>query len=214
MIISEKYQKSKIEDKIYDTVILADIIELNNEKYFIISGYLFNNQKTEQTNHIEEEYKNDTFFKIDINDEESDIDAYYLIYNIDKDEFIKQKKQFIEQCQLFKNIRLDKTKLKNIEIGGQLAYLVNTNKKEYFFIETNDEISQYLILQNTKHGLYPKHIIEFNSEYNNVKIDNNIIEIKEMYNKFEQNNISQLVKNISRIIRKKAFENNKEEENE
>lgn len=213
MIISEKYQKSIVEDKIYDTVILTDIIELNGEKHLILSGYLFNNKKIELTNHIEENYKNETFYKRDINEEKSDIDAYYLIYNIDKDEFIKQKNQFIKQNQIFKNIRLDKTKYESIEIGGQLAYLINTNNKEYYFIEINDKISQYLILQNTKHGLYPKHIIEFNSEYNNVIIDNNITELREMYNEYEQNNISQIIKDVSKIIRKK-IENNKAEDNE
>lgn len=213
MIISEKYQKSIVEDKIYDTVILTDIIELNGEKHLILSGYLFNNKKIELTNHIEENYKNETFYKRDINEEKSDIDAYYLIYNIDKDEFIKQKSQFIKQNQIFKNIRLDKTKYESIEIGGQLAYLINTNNKEYYFIEINDKISQYLILQNTKHGLYPKHIIEFNSEYNNVIIDNNITELREMYNEYEQNSISQIIKDISKIIRKK-IENNKAEDNE
>lgn len=213
MIISEKYQKSIVEDKIYDTVILTDIIELNGEKHLILSGYLFNNKKIELTNHIEENYKNETFYKRDINDEKSDIDAYYLIYNIDKDEFIKQKSQFIKQNQIFKNIRLDKTKYESIEIGGQLAYLINTNNKEYYFIEINDKISQYLILQNTKHGLYPKHIIEFNSEYNNVLIDKNITELREMYNEYEQNSISQIIKDIGKIIRKK-IENNKAEDNE
>lgn len=213
MIISEKYQKSIVEDKIYDTVILTDIIELNGEKHLILSGYLFNNKKIELTNHIEENYKNETFYKRDINEEKSDIDAYYLIYNIDKDEFIKQKSQFIKQNQIFKNIRLDKTKYESIEIGGQLAYIINTNNKEYYFIEINDKISQYLILQNTKHGLYPKHIIEFNSEYNNVLIDKNITELREMYNEYEQNSISQIIKDISKIIRKK-IENNKAEDNE
>ena len=35
MILFENYNKTKIDNRVYDTVMLADIVELNKEKYFI-----------------------------------------------------------------------------------------------------------------------------------------------------------------------------------
>ena len=51
-------------------------------------------------------------------------------------------------------------------------------------------------------------------EYNKVIIDNNIIELREMYDEFEQKNISQILKNISRVMRKIPTENNEVEDDE
>lgn len=213
MVISENYRKSHIDNKIYDTVVLSDIIELNNEKYFIISGYLFDHKETQQQNYLEEEYKNNTFFKRDISDEKSDIDAYYLIYNIDKNEFIENKSQFIKENKLFKNIRLDKTKCEKIEIAGQIAYKINTSKSEYVFINFNDETESYMVMKNTKNGYYPEHTFEFNNEYNNVILDRNIKHLQEMSNSLEGHNISQLVKDSCRIFRKIPIDKKREEDN-
>ena len=45
MVLSEKYDKTIINDRIYDTVLLADLVEIQGEKYIISSGYLFNSKK-------------------------------------------------------------------------------------------------------------------------------------------------------------------------
>ena len=213
MIISEEYKKSRIDNKIYDTVVLSDIIELNNEKYFILSGYLFDYKETEQQAIIEEKYKNDTYFKRNIDNEKSDIDAYYLIYNIDKNEFIKNKSQFIKENDLFKNIRLDRTKCEKIEVVGETAYKVEANKSEYLIIKIDDEIESYILMKNTKHGYSLEHTIEFNNEYNSVVIDKNIKDLQEKSNSLEKNNISQLIKNACKIFRKIPIDNKIEEEN-
>ena len=213
MIISENYRKSHMDNKIYDTVVLSDIIELNNEKYFILSGYLFDYKETQQQTNLEEEYKNNTFFKRDISDEKSDIDAYYLIYNIDKNEFVKNKSQFIKENELFKKIRLDRTKCEQIEIAGEIAYKINASKSEYIFINIANETDSYMVMRNTKNGYYPEHTFEFNNEYNNVILDKNIKNLQEMSNMLEGNNINQLVKDSCKIFREVPIDKKIEEDN-
>lgn len=213
MIISENYKKSHIDNKIYDTVVLSDIIELNNEKYFILSGYLFDYKEIQQQTNLEEEYKNNTFFKRDIGNEKSDIDAYYLIYNIDKNEFVKNKSQFIKENELFKKIRLDRTKCEQIEIAGETAYKINTSKSEYVFINIANETDSYMVMRNTKHGYYPEHTFEFNNEYNNVILDKNIKNLQEMSKMLEGNNINQLVKDSCKIFRDVPIDKKIEEDN-
>ena len=45
MLLSEKYDKTIINDRIYDTVLLADVVEIQGEKYLISSGYLLDSKK-------------------------------------------------------------------------------------------------------------------------------------------------------------------------
>lgn len=188
MILFENYNKTKIDNRVYDTVMLADIVELNNVKYFILSGYLFNNTESKEESRLDEEYKNDTFFKRDIEDEKSDIDAYYLIYNIEKKAIVNNKKQFIQENMLNKNIRLDRTKCEEVTIGGEKAYKLKINNSQYVFIDVKDSSSSYLIMKETRNGWYPENMFQFNKDKNKAEISEDIKVLQDMINEIESNN--------------------------
>ncbi len=199
MIISEKYKKTYIDNKIYHTVVLVDIIEIKGEKYIIITGYLFDPKETEKLVTIKEEYKESTFFKRNIEDEKSDIDAYYLIYNINKKQEIKDKKQFVIENSLEKLLQLDKTECKNIDIEQKKICVIKINNEEYMFLEIEDE---YLLMKNTENRLYVEKVIMFN-EYNNE------IELLNMQEKNERPHIIKTINDISKFL-VKIIANNKE----
>ncbi len=212
MILFEKYNKSVIDNKIYDTVMLADIVELNKENYFILSGYLFDNKDFENGVILDKEYKEDTFFKRNMQDEKSDIDAYYIIYNIDKKEVVKNKKQFIQDNTLSKNIRLDKTKCDKILIGGETAYKLKTNKSEYVFIDVKDNSNSYLIMKNTNNGLYPENMIRFNKENTKAEITDDIKSLQEMVKELENVNLLKCGNSAIKFIDSIVKETNEEED--
>lgn len=199
MIISEKYKKTYIDNKIYHTVVLVDIIEIKAEKYIIVTGYLFDPKETEKLVTIKEEYKESTFFKRNIEDEKSDIDAYYLIYNINKKQEIKDKKQFVIENSLEKLLQLDKTECKNIDIEQKKICVIKINNEEYMFLEIEDE---YLLMKNTENRLYVEKVIMFN-EYNNE------IELLNMQEKNERPHIIKTINDISKFL-VKIIANNKE----
>lgn len=199
MIISEKYKKTYIDNKIYHTVVLVDIIEIKGEKYIIITGYLFDPKETEKLVTIKEEYKESTFFKRNIEDEKSDIDAYYLIYNINKKQEIKDKKQFVIENSLEKLLQLDKTECKNIDIEQKKICVIKINNEEYMFLEIEDE---YLLMKNTENRLYVEKVIMFN-EYNNE------IELLNMQEKNGRPHIIKTINDISKFL-VKIIANNKE----
>ena len=199
MIISEKYKKTYIDNKIYHTVVLVDIIEIKGEKYIIITGYLFDPKETEKLVTIKEEYKESTFFKRNIEDEKSDIDAYYLIYDINKKQEIKDKKQFVIENSLEKLLQLDKTECKNIDIEQKKICVIKINNEEYMFLEIEDE---YLLMKNTENRLYVEKVIMFN-EYNNE------IELLNMQEKNERPHIIKTINDISKFL-VKIIANNKE----
>ena len=210
MLLSEKYDKTIINDRIYDTVLLADVVEIQGEKYLISSGYLFDSKKiNSNTRHIEEKYVNDTFFK---RDNDSDIDAYYLIYNMDKKEIIKNKKQFIEDNNLSKILKLDRTKCEKVEIGKEFGYKINTNNEEYIFVEMQDEVTPYLLMKNNKYGLFAQNLITFNKEKNKAEITNGFKYIEEKTKEMEKVNIFKLANDTNTFFKKIVFNNETEEE--
>lgn len=211
MVLSEKYDKTIINDRIYDTVLLADLVEIQGEKYIISSGYLFNSKKLDSnTQVIEEKYANDTFFKRAGN---TDIDAYYLIYNMEKKETVKNKKQFIEENNLSKVLKLDRTKCEKVEIGKDFGYKINTNNEEYIFMEMKDESTPYLLMKNDKNGLLAENMITFNTEKNKADITNGFKYIEEKARQMERVNIFKLANDTNTFFKKIVFNNETKEEN-
>lgn len=207
MILSEKYDKTMLYNKIYDTVLLADIIELNNEMYFIVSGYLFNSKESDDiSSKINEEYINDTFFS---RDNTSDLDAYYLIYNMDTKQIINNKSKFIQENDLNKIIRLDKTKCEQVNIGKDVAYKINTNNEEYLFMEFNNEELPYILMKNGEDGLCTQNMITFNKEKNKVDIVDEFKYMKQKVKELESINITKLANDTNKFY-KKIVINNKE----
>lgn len=211
MVLSEKYEKTIINDKIYDTVLLADVINLNNEKYFIVSGYLFNNKKINNSEKVDSEHIKDTFFKRN-EEENADIDAYYLIYNMDKKETIKNKKQFIEENNLSKMLKLDRTKCEQVEIGKDFGYKINTNTEEYIFMEMQDKSTPYLLMKNDKKGLFAENMITFNEQKNKADITNGFKYIEEKTKEMERINIFKLANDTNTFFKKIVFNNEAKEE--
>ena len=139
MILSEKYGKTVLEGNVYDTVMLADVIELNKEKYLITSGYLFNKRKEKTDgNNIDLQYYENTFFRRN-KEENSDIDAYYLIYNMDRKSEIKNKENLKvkKEKQLEKHLIIkqdkqqvsEKEKSTEEEIDTKKSWLANLKTK-------------------------------------------------------------------------------------
>lgn len=211
MVLSEKYEKTIINDKIYDTVLLADVMELNNEKYFIVSGYLFNNKKIDNPERVDSTHIKDTFFKRS-EEENADIDAYYLIYNMDKKETIKNKKQFIEENNLSKVLKLDRTKCEQVEIGKDIGYKINTNTEEYIFMEMQDESTPYLLMKNDKNGLFAENMITFNEQKNKADITNGFKYIEEKTKEMERINIFKLANDTNTFFKKIVLNNEAKEE--
>lgn len=210
MVLSEKYDKTIINDRIYDTVLLVDVVEIQGEKYLISSGYLFDSKKLDSnTQQIEEEYANDTFFK---REKDSDIDAYYLIYNMDKKETIKNKKQFIEENNLGKALKLDRTKCEKVEIGNDFGYKINTNNEEYIFMEMQDESTPYLLMKNNKNGLFAENMITFNTQKNKADITNGFKYIEEKTKEMERVNIFKLANDTNTFFKKIVLNNEAKEE--
>lgn len=210
MILSEKYDKTIIDNKIYDTVLLADIMELNNEKYFIVSGYLFNNKEIDDINsNIDKEYIKDTFFQ---RENSSDLDAYYLIYNMDKKQIIKNKAKFIKENDLNKMIRLDRTKCEQVLIGKDIAYKINTNSEEYLFMEMNNEETPYILMKNGKEGLFAQNMITFNKEKNKVDIVDEFKYIERKVKELENINMAKLADDTNTFFKKIVFNNNEAKE--
>ena len=210
MVLSEKYDKTIINDRIYDTVLLVDVVEIQGEKYLISSGYLFDSKKIDSnTQQIEEKYANDTFFK---REKDSDIDAYYLIYNMDKKETIKNKKQFIEENNLGKALKLDRTKCEKVEIGKDFGYKINTNTEEYIFMEMQDESTPYLLMKNDKNGLFAENMITFNAEKNKADITNGFKYIEEKTKEMERTNIFKLANDTNAFFKKIVLNNEAKEE--
>lgn len=210
MLLSEKYNKTIINDRIYDTVLLADVVQIQGEKYLISSGYLFDSKKiNSNTNLMEQQYENDTFFK---RDKTSDIDAYYLIYNMDKKETIKNKRQFIKDNNLSQILKLDRTKCEKVEIGKEFGYKINTNSEEYIFIEMQDENTPYLLMKNYKNGLLAENMITFNTEKNKADITNGFEYIEEKVKEMERVNIFKLANDTNTFFKKIVFNNETEEE--
>lgn len=210
MVLSEKYDKTIINDRIYDTVLLVDVVEIQGEKYLISSGYLFDSKKIDSnTQQIEEKYANDTFFK---REKDSDIDAYYLIYNMDKKETIKNKKQFIEENNLGKALKLDRTKCEKVEIGKDFGYKINTNTEEYIFMEMQDESTPYLLMKNDKNGLFAENMITFNAEKNKADITNGFKYIEEKTKEMERVNIFKLANDTNTFFKKIVLNNGEKEE--
>lgn len=212
MILFEKYSKSIIGKEVYNTVTLADVIDINNEKYFVVSGYLFDKKDANIESFVESDYIKDTFFKRNENDEKSDIDAYYLIYNIDKKQVVDNKSKFILENNLFKNIRLDRTRCEEIQIGGEVAYKVKAKNSEYVFVDVKDDKSSYLIMKDTKKGLYPENLISFNEAKNKVNMSDDILNLQKMVNQIEKNNLLKNVNSTIKFMEKSNIEKNKEEE--
>ena len=200
MILFENYNKTKIDNRVYDTVMLADIVELNKEKYFILSGYLFNNTESKEEARLDEEYKNDTFFKRNLEDDQSDIDAYYLIYNIEKQTIVNNKKQFIQENVLNKNIRLDRTKCEEVTIGGEKAYKIKINNSQYVFIDVKDNNSSYLILKEIGNRWYPEKMIQFNKDKNKAEISEDIKYLQDMVDEIEDNKFTQKGISIVKVL--------------
>lgn len=211
MVLSEKYEKTIINNKIYDTVLLADVIKLNNEKYFIVSGYLFNNKKIDNSEKVDSTHIKDTFFKRS-EEENADIDAYYLIYNMDKKETIKNKRQFIEENNLSKMLKLDRTKCEQVEIGKDFGYKINTNTEEYIFMEMQDESTPYLLMKNDKNGLFAENMITFNAEKNKADITNGFKYIEEKTKEMERVNIFKLANDTNTFFKKIVLNNEAKEE--
>lgn len=210
MVLSEKYDKTIINDRIYDTVLLVDVVEIQGEKYLISSGYLFDSKRLDSnTQQIEEKYANDTFFK---REKDSDIDAYYLIYNMDKKETIKNKKQFIEENNLEKALKLDKTKCEKVEIGKDFGYKINTNNEEYIFMEMQDESTPYLLMKNDKNGLFAENMITFNTQKNKADITNGFKYIEEKTKEMERVNIFKLANDTNTFFKKIVLNNEAKEE--
>lgn len=210
MVLSEKYDKTIINDRIYDTVLLVDVVEIQGEKYLISSGYLFDSKKIDSnTQQIEEKYANDTFFK---REKDSDIDAYYLIYNMDKKETIKNKKQFIEENNLEKALKLDRTKCERVEIGKDFGYKINTNNEEYIFMEMQDESTPYLLMKNDKNGLFAENMITFNTQKNKADITNGFKYIEEKTKEMERVNIFKLANDTNTFFKKIVLNNEAKEE--
>lgn len=210
MLLSEKYDKTIINDRIYDTVLLADVVEIQGEKYLISSGYLFDSKKiNSNTNLIEQKYINDTFFK---RDKTSDIDAYYLICNMDKKETIKNKKQFIEANNLNKILKLDRTKCEKVEIGKDFGYKINTISEEYIFMEMQDETAPYLLIKNDKNGLFAENMITFNTEKNKADITNGFNYIEEKTKEMERVNVFKLANDTNTFFKKIVLNNGTKEE--
>lgn len=210
MVLSEKYDKTIINDRIYDTVLLVDVVEIQGEKYLISSGYLFDSKKIDSnTQQIEEKYANDTFFK---REKDSDIDAYYLIYNMDKKETIENKKQFIEENNLEKALKLDKTKCEKVEIGKDFGYKINTNNEEYIFMEMQDESTPYLLMKNDKNGLFAENMITFNTQKNKADITNGFKYIEEKTKEMERVNIFKLANDTNTFFKKIVLNNEAKEE--
>lgn len=176
MIVSEKYHKSIVNDKIYDTVLFADIMDIEQEKYFIVSGHLFNERKSKKILKFNEDDINNTFFN---KSENADMDAYYLIYNLDKKKIIENRNKFIQDKNLNKMIRLDRTQCEKIKIGNEIAYKINTKQGEYIFIEMNEINMPYVLVNKDKGKIYEKLITfdESNNKANLLDEDNNIIKI-------------------------------------
>ena len=212
MILSEKYGKTVLEGNVYDTVMLADVIELNKEKYLITSGYLFNKRKEKTDgNNIDLQYYENTFFRRN-KEENSDIDAYYLIYNMDRKSDIKNKKEFIEKNCLNEILRLDKTKCEEIEIFQNDAYKIKTNKEEYIFVEMNDDETPYCLIKDSEEGLIIDSIIKYNEERNKVTIVNEYEKVQEEAERFEKKNILKTAKDMVNTIKKITINNKKIEE--
>lgn len=212
MLLSEKYEKTIMNNKIYDTVLLADVVEIQGEKYFISSGYLFDSKKLDSTEKtINEEYSKDTFFKRDEN-ENSDIDAYYLIYNMDKKEVIKNKKQFIQENNLSKILKLDRTKCEQVKIGKDVAYKIDTNNEEYLFMEMNNEETPYLLMKNGKEGLFAENMIKFNEDKNRVQITNEFKEIEKKAEELEKINLAKLANDTNSFFKKIIISNKEAKE--
>lgn len=210
MVLSEKYDKTIINDRIYDTVLLVDVVEIQGEKYLISSGYLFDSKKLDSNiQQVEEKYANDTFFK---RDKDSDIDAYYLIYNMDKKETIKNKKQFIEENNLSKMLKLDRTKCEQVKIGKDFGYKINTNTEEYIFMEMQDESTPYLLMKNDKNGLFAENMITFNEQKNKADITNGFKYIEEKTKEIERANIFKLANDTNTFFKKIVLNNEAKEE--
>lgn len=205
MILSEKYDKTKIYNKVYDTVLLADVMEIKKEKYFIVSGYLFNSKEICSVDkNINKEYTKDTFF---CRDNSADIDAYYLIYNMDKKQIIKNKGKFIQENDLNKMIRLDKTKCEQVMIGKDIAYKINTNNEEYLFMEMNNEETPYILMKNGKDGLFAENMITFNKDENKVEIVDEFKYIQQKVEEIENRNITKLAKDTNKFFKKIVLNN-------
>lgn len=210
MILSEKYDKTIIDNKIYDTVLLADVMDINNEKYFIVSGYLFNYKDIPyNSNNTDKDYIKDTFFQ---RENSSDLDAYYLIYNLDKKEIIKNKSKFIEDNNLNKMIRLDKTKYEQVLIGKDIAYKINTNSEEYLFMEINNEETPYLLMKNGKEGLFAQNMIMFNKEKNKADVVDEFKYIQQKVNELERINIAKLANDTNMFFKKIVLNNSEARE--
>lgn len=210
MVLSEKYDKTIINDRIYDTVLLVDVVEIQGEKYLISSGYLFDSKKLDSNiQQVEEKYANDTFFK---RDKDSDIDAYYLIYNMDKKETIKNKRQFIEENNLSKMLKLDRTKCEQVEIGKDIGYKINTNTEEYIFMEMQDESTPYLLMKNDRNGLFAENMITFNEQKNKADITNGFKYIEEKTKEMERVNIFKLANDTNTFFKKIVLNNEAKEE--
>lgn len=210
MVLSEKYDKTIINDRIYDTVLLVDVVEIQGEKYLISSGYLFDSKKLDSNiQQVEEKYANDTFFK---RDKDSDIDAYYLIYNMDKKETIKNKRQFIEENNLSKMLKLDRTKCEQVEIGKDIGYKINTNTEEYIFMEMQDESTPYLLMKNDRNGLFAENMITFNEQKNKADITNGFKYIEEKTKEIERANIFKLANDTNTFFKKIVLNNEAKEE--
>lgn len=210
MILSEKYDKTIINNRIYDTVLLADVMELNGEKYFIVSGYLFNNKEIDGINsNTDEDYIKDTFFQ---RENSSDLDAYYLIYNMDKKQIIKNKTKFIQENDLNKMIRLDRTKCEQVDLGQDIAYKINTNKEEYLFMEMNNEETLYVLMKNGEEGLFAQNMITFNKEKNKVDILDEFKYVEQKIKELESINMAKLAKDTNTFFKKIILNNNEAKE--
>ena len=70
-----------------------------------------------------------------------------------------------------------------------------------------------MLFKNTKHGLYPEHLIKFNDEYNTTTMDNDIETIQNMAKELHGTNLFELINDSTEVMKKVTTDNEGVEDN-
>ena len=72
---------------------------------------------------------------------------------------------------------------------GETAYKLKAKNSEYVFINVKDDRNSYLIMKDTKNGLYPENMIIFNEENTRAEMTEDVHKFQEMVEQVEKKHL-------------------------